>query len=42
MRDGSRVEDIVDPASVPTSYHIGEVDVNFYPLTEDELKLNTV
>ena len=42
MRDGSRVEDIVDPASVPTSYHIGEVDVDFYPLTEDELKLNTV
>jgi len=42
MRDGSRVEDIIDPASVPTSYDMYEVDVNFYPLTEDEFKLNTV
>jgi quercetin dioxygenase-like cupin family protein len=42
MRDGERVEDIVDPASVPTNYDMHEVDVNFYPLTEDEFKLNTV
>ena len=35
IRDGSRVEDIVDPASVPTSYLLTEVDVDFYPFTED-------
>ena len=42
MRDGSRVEDIVDPASVPTSYDMHAVDVDFYPLTEDELSQKTI
>ena len=39
IRDGERIEDIIDPASVPTSYHYSEVLERVYPLTEDELAL---
>jgi hypothetical protein len=42
LRDGSRVEDIVDPASVPISYRKSEVDIDFYPLTEDQLSRKTI
>ena len=41
MRDGERVEDIVDPASIPTSYRMHEAGIDFYPLTEDELSQRT-
>ena len=41
LRDGSRVEDIVDPASVPTSYRLYEAGIDFYPLIEDELSQRT-
>lgn len=38
IRNGERVEDIVDPNSVPISYDSGDfLAKNFYPITEDEL-----
>lgn len=39
IRDGGRIEDIIDPNSVPTSYHHGEVAARAYPFTEDGLAL---
>ena len=38
MRDGERIEDIVDPASVPISYQYSDTKEQFYPLTQNELK----
>jgi quercetin dioxygenase-like cupin family protein len=35
LRDGERVEDIVDPASLPVSVDLSMG--NFYPMTTDEL-----
>lgn len=37
MRDGERIEDIVDPASLPVSYQYAEMREKLYPLTQDEL-----